>query len=157
MEEKLRSSDSARRMMACWRAAGMATEQGEFSSAFFLRLDVLLFTRFMAGWLWCRFQYDVILFDIIRTARKILRNVKKNYTLPDMPSQRAAGIVNVSFTMPAGMKRALEARARRDMTNKSEIVRRAIMAYLPPAEASAIMSGVMNETAGEYRTKKLKP
>jgi metal-responsive CopG/Arc/MetJ family transcriptional regulator len=45
--------------------------------------------------------------------------------------------------MPAEIAEALERRARHDMTNKSEIVRRAILAYLPPAEAERIRSSVM--------------
>jgi metal-responsive CopG/Arc/MetJ family transcriptional regulator len=63
-----------------------------------------------------------------------------------MPGQRAEGIVNVSFTMPAEIAAALEKRARHDMTNKSEIVRRAILAYLPPEEASRIRSSVMESS-----------
>ena len=62
-----------------------------------------------------------------------------------MPNKRAAGIVNVSFTMPAAMAERLEAMARRDLTNKSEIVRRAIMNFLTPAEVEAIRSSAMND------------
>lgn len=71
-----------------------------------------------------------------------------------MPNQRAAGIVNVSFTMPLRMARALESRARAELTNKSEIVRRAIMAYLPADEVAAIMSSVLNNAPSEIKSKK---
>ena len=84
-----------------------------------------------------------------------------------MPNQRAAGIVNVSFTMPAEMARVLEQRAKRDLTNKSEIVRRAIMAYLPASERAEVMGAVMNDAPNpdamphkgkvKYPTKQKKP
>jgi len=73
-----------------------------------------------------------------------------------MPNKRAAGIVNVSFTMPASMAEMLESRARRDMTNKSEIVRRAIMGYLSPSETASIMSSVLND-AGDANLPTGKP
>lgn len=45
--------------------------------------------------------------------------------------------------MPAEIAAALERRAKHDMTNKSEVVRRAILAYLPPSEAAEIRHRVM--------------
>lgn len=62
-----------------------------------------------------------------------------------MPNRRAPGIVNASFTMPASMVEKLEARARMEMTNKSEIVRRAIMSFLTEAERDQIMKTIMND------------
>lgn len=59
-----------------------------------------------------------------------------------MPNQRGHGIVNVSFTMPSQMAAALDRRAQAEMTNKSEIVRRAIMAFLPAAEVQAIKASL---------------
>lgn len=62
-----------------------------------------------------------------------------------MPNKRADGIVNVSFTMPASMAERLEARAKHELTNKSEIVRRAIMSFLTPSERAAVLGSVMND------------
>jgi hypothetical protein len=73
---------------------------------------------------------------------------EKKIHLSAVANQRAAGIINVSFTMPAKMAAALERRARQDMTNKSEIVRRAIMAYLPENEAKALLESVLAEEPG---------
>jgi Arc/MetJ-type ribon-helix-helix transcriptional regulator len=64
-----------------------------------------------------------------------------------MPNQRARGIVNVSFSMPAEMARALDERAKREMTNKSEIVRRAVMAFLPALDADRIRNSHLNDAA----------
>lgn len=62
-----------------------------------------------------------------------------------MPNKRADGIINISFTMPAKMAEMLDARAKSELTNKSEIVRRAIMRYLTPEELAAIRSSVLND------------
>ena len=66
-----------------------------------------------------------------------------------MPNQRRQGIVNVSFTMPAPLAEALDARARSEMTNKSEIVRRALLSALGPEEAARIRECVLNDGADE--------
>lgn len=78
-----------------------------------------------------------------------------------MPNQRAAGIVNVSFSMPQSMADTLESRARIEMTNRSEIVRRAVMAYLSPSERARIQQSLLEagsskvaETGGGYKTAK---
>jgi Arc/MetJ-type ribon-helix-helix transcriptional regulator len=60
-----------------------------------------------------------------------------------MPGQRRNGITNVSFTMPEKMAEALDQRARAEMTNKSELVRRAVLAFLSPSEVDAIRRSVM--------------
>jgi metal-responsive CopG/Arc/MetJ family transcriptional regulator len=64
-----------------------------------------------------------------------------------MPNQRASGIVNVSFSMPGEMANALERRAKMEMTNKSEIVRRAIMAFLTPQEVASIKQSIVRESS----------
>lgn len=66
-----------------------------------------------------------------------------------MPNQRGAGIVNVSFTMPGEMAKALERRAKLEMTNKSEIVRRAVMAFLSPQEVAAIKQSILRGSSGK--------
>jgi metal-responsive CopG/Arc/MetJ family transcriptional regulator len=68
-----------------------------------------------------------------------------------MSNQRGAGIRNVSFTMPVEMADALERRAKMEMTNKSEIVRRAVMAFLPPQEVAAIKQSISTESSGKKK------
>jgi metal-responsive CopG/Arc/MetJ family transcriptional regulator len=64
-----------------------------------------------------------------------------------MPNKRADGIVNVSFTMPSEMAKALDRRAKMEMTNKSEIVRRAVMAFLSPQEVAQIKQSIIRESS----------
>lgn len=66
-----------------------------------------------------------------------------------MPNQPSADTVTVSFTLPKALSDAVNARARRDLTNKSDIIRRALMDYLDPATRAAIVQ----EMTAEYRTK----
>lgn len=47
--------------------------------------------------------------------------------------------------MPEKMAEALDLRARREMTNKSELVRRAVLAYLSPSEAAAIRDSLLSD------------
>jgi Arc/MetJ-type ribon-helix-helix transcriptional regulator len=56
--------------------------------------------------------------------------------------------VTVSFTMPREMTEAVNRRAKAELTNKSDIIRRALLAYLPPEEAQEILRSVMNEETG---------
>lgn len=74
-----------------------------------------------------------------------------------MPGQRRHGITNVSFTMPEKMAEALDQRARAEMTNKSELVRRAVLAFLSPSEAAEIRRSVMNEESGSSPMPAQKP
>lgn len=74
-----------------------------------------------------------------------------------MPNQRRAGVVNVSFTMPRALADALDQRARMEMTNKSDVVRRAIMAALTDEQREQLRQHVLNEDPAEYQTKKGEP
>jgi metal-responsive CopG/Arc/MetJ family transcriptional regulator len=56
-----------------------------------------------------------------------------------MANQRAKNIVVVSFTMPQTMAALLEQRAAMELTNRSDVVRRAVMAYLSPDERASIL------------------
>jgi metal-responsive CopG/Arc/MetJ family transcriptional regulator len=62
--------------------------------------------------------------------------------------------VTVSFTLPRELAAAVEQRARRNLTNKSDIIRRALLNYLSPEEAQQIMSSVLREDPVKYTTKK---
>jgi metal-responsive CopG/Arc/MetJ family transcriptional regulator len=54
--------------------------------------------------------------------------------------------VTVSFTLPRQLSEAVNAMAKREMTNKSDIIRRAILAYLPAGQSAQIV----NEVAGIF-------
>lgn len=54
--------------------------------------------------------------------------------------------VTVSFTLPRQLSEAVNAMAKREMTNKSDIIRRAILAYLPSEQSAQIVL----EVAGVY-------
>lgn len=56
-----------------------------------------------------------------------------------MPNQPGADTVTVSFTLPRALSDAVNARAKREMTNKSDIIRRALLAYVDPAERAQIL------------------
>lgn len=48
-----------------------------------------------------------------------------------MPNQPSEQTVTVSFTLPRELDAAMKQRARSELTNKSDIIRRALLAYLP--------------------------
>jgi len=53
--------------------------------------------------------------------------------------------VTVSFTLPRSLQEAVEQRAKASLTNKSDIIRRALLDYLSPSERAAVMGSVMND------------
>lgn len=59
-----------------------------------------------------------------------------------MPNSPSADTVTVSFTLPRALSNAVNARAKRDLTNKSDIIRRALMAYLDPDTRAAVQRQV---------------
>jgi Arc/MetJ-type ribon-helix-helix transcriptional regulator len=67
--------------------------------------------------------------------------------------------VTVSFTLPKQLSAAVDKRARQSLTNRSDIIRRALLAYLPRDEADSIMTSYLAETKAEYKTnrKETKP
>jgi metal-responsive CopG/Arc/MetJ family transcriptional regulator len=67
-----------------------------------------------------------------------------------MPNQPGADTVTVSFTLPRALSDAVNARAKREMTNKSDIIRRALLAYVDPAEKAQIL----REAGVEYEVNK---
>jgi len=54
--------------------------------------------------------------------------------------------VTVSFTLPKAMADAVTRRAKLELTNKSDIIRRALMDYLPPQEVAAIKQSIAQDT-----------
>ena len=59
-----------------------------------------------------------------------------------MPNQPSPDTVTVSFTLPRPLAEAVTQMARQGMTNKSDIIRRALLAYLAPDERAAIVQEV---------------
>ena len=57
--------------------------------------------------------------------------------------------VTVSFTLPRDLAAAVDRRARQNLTNKSDIIRRALLAFIPKEEADAIMASVLNDSPME--------
>lgn len=66
-----------------------------------------------------------------------------------MASQPHPNTVTASFTLPRQLAAALDAHAAANLTNKSDIIRRALLDYLGPDEAARIMESVMRERRGE--------
>lgn len=66
-----------------------------------------------------------------------------------MANQPSPETVTVSFTLPRGLAEAVAHQAKKKLTNKSDIIRRALLAYIPPDEAEAIMASVLNDGPSE--------
>lgn len=56
-----------------------------------------------------------------------------------MPNQPAPHTVTVSFTLPRELGAVVDRVAKRQMTNKSDIIRRALLAYIPKEEAERVI------------------
>jgi hypothetical protein len=59
-----------------------------------------------------------------------------------MPNQPSPDTVTVSFTLPRPLAEAVNRHAKTEMTNKSDIIRRALLAYLSPSERAVIVQEV---------------
>ena len=70
-----------------------------------------------------------------------------------MPNQPKASTVTVSFTLPRVLAEAVDRAAAAKMTNKSDIIRRALMNYLPPEDVARIASIVAEEAAHRANTR----
>ena len=64
-----------------------------------------------------------------------------------MANQPAENTVTASFTMPEALLAAVKAKARREMTNQSDIIRRALMNSRSPSERAEVLAA--NES-GHY-------
>jgi Arc/MetJ-type ribon-helix-helix transcriptional regulator len=53
--------------------------------------------------------------------------------------------VTVSFTLPQSLATAVEQRAKASLTNKSDIIRRALLEFLSASERAVVMSAVMED------------
>jgi Arc/MetJ-type ribon-helix-helix transcriptional regulator len=56
-----------------------------------------------------------------------------------MANQPGANTVATSFTLPRQLYEALQQKALAELTNQSDIVRRALLRYLEPAERAAVL------------------
>lgn len=59
-----------------------------------------------------------------------------------MPNQPDENTVATSFTLPRALHDATVEEAKRKMTNKSDIIRRALMHYLPENESAAVLKEI---------------
>ncbi len=57
--------------------------------------------------------------------------------------------VTVSFTLPQSLAAAVEMRAKASLTNKSDIIRRALLDFLTPDERAAVMGSVFNDAPNQ--------
>jgi len=64
-----------------------------------------------------------------------------------MPNQPAQSTVMISFTLPRRLDQAVEAEAATKMTNKSDIIRRALMDWIPPEERKAVEDEIAASSA----------
>ena len=125
----------------------MVTEQGVDSlavrlrQAFFEGLDLGLGIGY-------RVRRGRILFNNIPTTRKIFQIGNILLYPLRVANSPHPDTVTVSFTMPREMAAALNRRAKMDLTNKSDVIRRALLAFLPPSEAAAIRASVLKESPG---------
>jgi Arc/MetJ-type ribon-helix-helix transcriptional regulator len=73
-----------------------------------------------------------------------------------MPNQPKPGTVATSFTLPKDLLDAVEAHAAKEMTNKSDIIRRALMNYLSPAEREYVSRSLRaaEKASSSYGSKK---
>lgn len=67
-----------------------------------------------------------------------------------MPNKPASGTVTVSFTLPRMLAEQVELISRRQLTNKSELIRRALMEYLPDDVRLAVENAIVKETPASY-------
>lgn len=69
-----------------------------------------------------------------------------------MPNQPAANTVTVSFTLPRELGAVVDRVAKRQMTNKSDIIRRALLAYIPKEEAERVLALMETAEVSEVAT-----
>jgi len=103
----------------------------------------MLFLGSSWSWVTCRIWVNNIQY-YTRDKKNLHKNEKILYPLPVANSPHP-DTVTVSFTMPREMVAALDRRAKMELTNKSDIIRRALLAYLPSSEAAAIRASVYKE------------
>ncbi len=70
-----------------------------------------------------------------------------------MPNQPAKDTVTVSFTLPRDLVDGVDRVAASKMTNRSDIIRRALLEFLPPGEV-AMIEASLRDKAATYKTKK---
>lgn len=67
-----------------------------------------------------------------------------------MPNTPAENTVSTSFTLPRELMDALKLRAKSQMTNTSELIRRALMNYLSEDERAAVLRDMGIIESGSY-------
>jgi len=69
-----------------------------------------------------------------------------------MPNKPAENTIATSFTLPRGLFSALKRRAKIEMTNQSDIVRRALMNYLPAQDREMVLRELDGHAETEPRS-----
>jgi hypothetical protein len=62
-----------------------------------------------------------------------------------MPNQPNPETITVSFTLPRGLSDLISGMAKKSLTNRSDIIRRALLNYIPPEEAALIQDSMVND------------
>lgn len=68
-----------------------------------------------------------------------------------MPNQPGQNTKATSFTLPKELLEALERKAKMEMTSQSNIIRRALMEYLPPEERQAVIRQLNGDLSPQER------
>jgi Arc/MetJ-type ribon-helix-helix transcriptional regulator len=66
-----------------------------------------------------------------------------------VPAQPHPNTITVSFTLPRQLAEAVSSHAASKLTNKSEIIRRALLEYLEPEERNRIIESIVRERTPE--------
>ena len=74
-----------------------------------------------------------------------------------MANQPHPDTVTVSFTLPRELAASVTKHARSNMTTKSDIIRRALLRYIPADEAADIIRSVMHDEPSDTPISKQKP
>ena len=74
-----------------------------------------------------------------------------------MANQPHPETVTVSFTLPRELAASVSKHARSNLTTKSDIIRRALLKYIPAEEAAEIMRNFMNDEPSDSPAPEQKP
>lgn len=108
--------------MARCSGAGMITDVGTSDRNCFLRFN---FTRY-------NIKYYTASTENLQKVYYLLVSIA-------VPNQPGKGTASASFTLPKELVVAIERKARSELTNKSDIIRRALMNYLTAGEREEVL------------------
>jgi hypothetical protein len=95
-----------------------------------------------------------ILANIIPGQENSLQNLFFFIIPSDVPNQPGPNTASTSFTLPSRLLDLVNSKAARELTNKSGIIRRALMNYLSPGERADVQLRIMeNSGSGDQHNK----